>query len=75
MSSLTTPKCSACAQVKGTPYGGLGPKRCQADPRKREVGDYAHINPATGEPLASYINKPRPSWCPRLGPARMGAAL
>ncbi len=66
MTIPSAPKCSACAQVKGTPHGGLGKKLCQADVRKRDVGDYVHINPATGLPLASYINEPRPAWCPRL---------
>jgi len=66
-----TPRCSACAFVRGTPYGGLGPKRCQADQKKREVGDYFHISPQSGLPLAPQYDKPRPDWCPRL---RGGAA-
>jgi hypothetical protein len=64
-----SPKCSSCAHAKGTPYGGLGKKSCMADERKRDVYDYVHINPATGLPLASYINEPRPDWCPRLSGA------
>ncbi len=59
-------KCCGCAHVKGTPYGGIGPKRCLADERRRNVIDYYHINPSTGLPLASYLKKPRPDWCPRV---------
>ena len=66
MSKQRSPKCSSCAHVKGTPAGGLGPKRCLADRRKRDVSAYAHINPATGLPLAFHIHEPRPDWCPRL---------
>jgi hypothetical protein len=61
-----TPKCFGCPQVRGTPSGGLGPKRCKLDGRRRDIADYVHIYPSTGQPIASYIDRPQPDWCPRL---------
>lgn len=64
--SGNTPRCCGCWHMQGTPYGGLGAKRCLADPRRRDVSSYFHVDPASGLPLASHLKSPRPDWCPRL---------